>query len=76
MSDTIPAELDGLTDLNSLDLSDNLLSGTIPAELGDLTNLSSLSLGGNQLTGKYPLKWPPDQPLEPRGQPVDRGNTH
>ena len=39
---------------DSLDLSNNELTGSIPPEIGNLTNLTYLNLGGNQLTGIPP----------------------
>ena len=50
----IPTELGSLTNLQSLDLSDNRLTGSIAAELLDLANLQELYLGGNLLTGCVP----------------------
>ena len=50
----IPPELAGLTQLQSLSLGGNQLSGVIPPELAGLTQLQSLSLGGNQLSGAIP----------------------
>ena len=50
----IPAELNYLTKLERLDLSDNNLTGPIPAELNYLINLEELDLRGNQLTGCVP----------------------
>ena len=47
----IPAELGGLTNLQTLDLHGNRLTGEIPGELGDLINLQTLWLSVNQLTG-------------------------
>ena len=49
-------ELGDLTNLNSLWLSNNSLSGSIPVELGDLTNLSSLWLSRNSLSGSIPAE--------------------
>ena len=43
-----------LTNLQSLDLSDNRLSGEIPQELGNLANLEWLDLSNNQLSGEVP----------------------
>lgn len=38
----------------SLDLSENSLSGTIPTSLGDLSRLAELRLNDNSLTGGIP----------------------
>ena len=43
-----------LTNLKSLSLADNQLSGNIPPELGNLTNLQEIYLSGNHLTGCIP----------------------
>ena len=43
-----------LTNLISLDLEYNNLSGIIPSEIGNLVNLSYLNLGQNQLNGIVP----------------------
>ena len=43
-----------LTDLKSLDLSNNQLSGSIPEQFSSLKNLSILSLMNNQLVGEIP----------------------
>ncbi|MDI6768214.1 MAG: COR domain-containing protein [Anaerolineales bacterium] len=45
----LPESVEQLTQLQSLDLSNNLLSA-LPESLGQLTQLQSLYLGGNQLT--------------------------
>ena len=45
-----------LTNLQSLGLSRNQLSGEIPEELGSLTNLQSLGLSRNQLSGGIPAE--------------------
>ena len=39
---------------DSLDLSDNQLTGSIPSEIGNLTNLTYLTLYNNDLTGSIP----------------------
>ena len=52
---SIPLKMAELTELGSLDLSDNELSGPVPAELGGLKNLQNLILGGNwNLSGPIP----------------------
>jgi len=43
-----------MTDLESLDLSCNQLSGEIPEELTNLTFLGSLNLSNNHLVGQIP----------------------
>ncbi|CAM9817635.1 unnamed protein product, partial [Ectocarpus fasciculatus] len=48
----IPKELGALTNLESLNLGNNQLTGFIPEKLGALTNLEGLNLGINELTGK------------------------
>ena len=50
----LPAALGDLSNLESLRLSDNPLTGPIPAELSNLSNLQTLKLGDNQLTGPIP----------------------
>ena len=47
MSGTIPAELGNLSNLTSLNLSNNQLSGEIPPELG---HIRYIYLDGNQLS--------------------------
>ncbi len=51
----VHAELGNLSNLVSLYLGWNQLTGTIPAELGNLTNLEYLVLCSNQLTGTIPV---------------------
>ena len=46
----------GLSNLRSLSLDGNQLTGPIPTELGDLSNLRSLDLDENQLTGPIPTE--------------------
>ena len=50
---TLPADLGTLSNLITLDLSDNQLSGTIP-DLSAVTQIQSLDLGDNQLSGTIP----------------------
>ena len=50
----LSSELARLSNLQTLDLSDNRLLGKIPDEFKDLTNLHTLNLQGNQLTGGIP----------------------
>ena len=52
----MPSELGDLSNLTSLILSSNQLSGTIPAELGDLSNLGGLFLDWNHLSGTIPTE--------------------
>lgn len=54
---SFPAELLGITYLNSLDLSGNQISGSFPADFSDLTQMTSLNLSNNQLTGVFPKKF-------------------
>ena len=51
-----PREIGQLTNLYSIDLSNNRLSGEIPAEIGNLHKLDFLYLQDNELSGKYLLK--------------------
>ncbi|KAG1334513.1 putative inactive receptor kinase [Cocos nucifera] len=46
--------LPSYTHLESLDLSDNLLSGSLPPEIGNLQSLKLLNLGNNTLSGELP----------------------
>ena len=54
LSGILPSELGSLTNLQSLDISSNLLTGPIPREFGDLVDLKTLRLYRNQLTGAIP----------------------
>ena len=56
MTGGIPAELGNLTNLQTLYLWGNALSGEIPEELGDLTSLGRLYLAQNKLTGEIPAE--------------------
>ncbi|XP_038970403.1 probable LRR receptor-like serine/threonine-protein kinase At1g56140 [Phoenix dactylifera] len=51
---TIPEELQNLTYLNNLILSQNYLTGTLPAFIGNLTELQYLTVGTNALSGTIP----------------------
>ena len=44
--------LGSLSNLETLDLAGNQLTGEIPTELGNLSNLQGLWLHGNRLTGE------------------------
>ena len=46
-----PPEIGDLTNLSTLLLYNNQLTGSIPSEIGNLTNLTYLNLGDNQLIG-------------------------
>nr|CAB3498348.1 unnamed protein product [Digitaria exilis] len=50
----IPPQLGGLTQLETLYLQWNKLSGGIPAQLGDLKSLVNLDISNNKLTGQIP----------------------
>ncbi|KAI3728287.1 hypothetical protein L6452_16921 [Arctium lappa] len=50
----IPSWLNGLTELQLLDLSWNHLTGSIPAYLGDFKSLFYLDLSENSLSGEIP----------------------
>ena len=54
MSGSIPPELGQLTNLRTLNLSQNQLSGSIPPEVGRLMNLGGLVLHANRLSGPIP----------------------
>ena len=51
---TLWGEVYSVEDTDSLDLSNNQLTGEIPSEIGNLTNLEVLWLYSNQLTGSIP----------------------
>ena len=51
---TLWGEVYSVEDTDSLDLSNNQLTGSIPSEIGNLTNLTLLYLYENQLTGSIP----------------------
>eukprot|EP00592_Proboscia_alata_P012311 CAMPEP_0194387444 /NCGR_PEP_ID=MMETSP0174-20130528/92377_1 /TAXON_ID=216777 /ORGANISM="Proboscia alata, Strain PI-D3" /LENGTH=591 /DNA_ID=CAMNT_0039177639 /DNA_START=78 /DNA_END=1850 /DNA_ORIENTATION=+ len=51
---TLPSEIGYLTDLEYLELKDNLLTGTIPSTIGSLNKLKYLDISRNQLGGKIP----------------------
>ena len=53
LNGSLLATLGSLTSLNTLDLSDNRLSGTIP-DFTSVTSLATLDLGDNQLSGTIP----------------------
>ena len=67
LSGPLPAELGNLSDLETLMLANNNLSGQIPEALNDLT-LNRLWLKGNNFTGcvPYNLTLVPGQRSEPR----------
>ena len=47
----LPSLLDGLTELQWLNLGDNQLTGQLPSSLGNLTELELLNLRGNAFSG-------------------------
>ncbi len=51
---SIPSYLGDLSELVTLELSNNALTGSIPPELGDLSKLEDFFLDGNSLTGSIP----------------------
>ncbi|KAK5784437.1 hypothetical protein PVK06_038961 [Gossypium arboreum] len=51
---TIPMEIDGLSNIIRLDLSQNELSGSIPTTIGRLQKVQGLFLSGNMLNGSIP----------------------
>lgn len=55
LTGTIPTDFAALTQLQVLDLDNNLFTGSIPAEIGGLTDLKTLMLNRNEgLTGNIP----------------------
>jgi hypothetical protein len=55
---SIPSEIQYLSALDSLDLSDNSLVGSIPENLQNLVHLTHLDLSSNRLTGQIsPVHW-------------------
>ena len=50
MTGLVPAELGNLSNLTSLYLDNNKLSGELPSEIGNLSGLRNVSLWGNKLT--------------------------
>ena len=74
----MPPELGNLSELETLSLYSNELTGGIPPELGNLTNLRELSLDGNQLSGEIPPELGNLANLERLvlySKRVNRGNT-
>ncbi len=47
----LPANVNKLTELTELDLSDNAITGAIPQELATLTKITSINLSKNRITG-------------------------
>src|SRR5690348_3404923 len=47
----VPEYIFNATNLESLDLSGNKLTGALPAEIRNLQNLKVLNVSGNQMTG-------------------------
>ena len=54
--ETIPSEVYQLSNLESLFISFNALTGTISRRIGELSNLKELYMFGNQLTGTIPTQ--------------------
>ena len=50
----MPSEIGFLTQLTSLSVCSNMLTGTIPSTLGNLVNLKELNLERNKFTGTIP----------------------
>lgn len=65
LSGTLAAEVGLLSDLESLDMSNNTLSGSIPSSLGKLKKaIKVISLSDNRLTGSIPPELSELFPLE------------
>ena len=54
---TIPTELGGMLNMDSLDFHQNALSGSIPSQLGMMLVLSFLRLYSNDLSGNLMIEW-------------------
>lgn len=55
LSGTLPAELSGLTYLETLNLQSNAIEGSLPSDLGRLANLKTLNLQSNKFQGTLPV---------------------
>ena len=55
--DSIPDEIGKMHHLESLDLSQNMLTGEVPPLLGELQNLETLNLSHNGLSGTIPHRF-------------------
>ena len=56
LSGTLPSQLGRRTQLETLDLKDNLLSGAVPTELGLLEQLNNVTLSYNYFSGAVPTQ--------------------
>eukprot|EP00957_Ditylum_brightwellii_P008697 660254-Ditylum_brightwellii.AAC.1 len=54
MKGSIPSEMGNLSNLTSLILSFNKITGTVPPEIANLTKLELLHLHNNRLQGTVP----------------------